>query len=162
MPSAIQGFGSIVFAQQKVKGQKLPLFGGGTSGLIFRPGYTKIKCGKAADSSGKCIMPWCDRGRDVNVPWSEAIDKQCSWFPRDFGMQLKRLTAHQTEYKHLWYNEIIIDAEHWRTHLPGAVEAVFGNRAVHQKFLEEMHASEETHPFLVLDPSDWTAPFRNG
>ena len=85
--------------------------------------------------------------------------------PRPFpsaGGQLKRLTEHQTTYKHLWYNEIIVDAAHWRQHLPAAVEAIYGDRRAHGDFLKEFGVSEATHPYLELDPTDWHAPFSWG
>lgn len=163
-PGATDQSASLVCAQQKVEGQRIPLFGGAAavSGIIFKPGRTKVKCGKPSDSSGKCLA-WCDRSRSsASVPWSEAIDKQCAWKPQDFGVQLKRLVTHQVKYSYLWYNEIIVDAPHWRTHLPGAVEAIFGNRKAHRAFLAEFHLSEQSHPFLELDSLDWTSPFREG
>ena len=56
-PGATQMSGSIVFAAQRVDGQPLPLFKGprgAATGLLFRPHATKIRCGKAVDSSGLC------------------------------------------------------------------------------------------------------------
>lgn len=163
-PGATDQSGSLVCGQNKVAGQRIPLFGGraAQSGIIFKPGSTRVKCGKPSDSSGKCIA-WCDRSRaSLSVPWSEAIDKQCAWQPKDFGVQLKRLVKHQVTYSYLWYNEIIIDAVHWRAHMPDVVEAIFGNRDAHQAFLAEFDLSERSHPFLELDSMDWTSPFREG
>lgn len=69
--------------------------------------------------------------------------------------------------KRLFYNEIIVDAVHWRAHMPDAVEAVYGSRALHQKFLEYYQGEGVTatsHPFVGIDVADrfggaWTAPF---
>ena len=93
-------------------------------------------------------------------PWNEAADKLCAWAPQDFGVSLRRITEHQIEYKRLWYNEIIIDAKHWRSHLPDQVEAIFNNPENHRRFLAAFpHLTAETHPHVLLDATNWHSPF---
>ena len=36
------------------------------------------------------------------------------------------------------------------------------NRVHHEKFLSAFGLTEETHPFMALDLTDWEAPFRAG
>ena len=109
---------------------------------------------------GQCGDP-CGSERLVSE-WSEASDKFCSWQPANFGAELQRLTAFQTKYRNLFYNEVIVDAPSWRTRLPEAVEAVFGSRRHHEAFLTTFGLSEETHPYLELDSNDWESPFAAG
>ena len=67
---------------------------------------------------------------------------------------------HQIEYKRLWYNEIIIDAKHWRSHLPDQVEAIFNNPENHRRFLAAFpHLTPESHPHVLLDATNWHSPF---
>ena len=66
----------------------------------------------------------------------------------------------QIEYKRLWYNEIIIDAKHWRSHLPDQVEAIFNNPENHRRFLAAFpHLTAESHPHVLLDATNWHSPF---
>lgn len=168
-PGATEQSGCFVFAGQRVAGEPIPVYRGGSSGIIFRPGHTRILCGKAVDSGGHCPTPgdrnrhWCAASRTiVDVPWTEADDKLCAFRPEDFAVQLERLTNYQTANQRLFYNEIIVDAVHWRGHLPDVVESVYGNRAVHDAFVSRFGLSEATHPYLTLDASDWETPFRLG
>ena len=124
------------------------------AGLIFRPGATRIRCGKAVDSAGHC-GGWCER---THGEWIEAIDKLCAWHPKDFGSQLQRLTEAQLKWRSLFYNEIIIDAPWWRSHLPDVIEGIFGSRELHRAFVSEF-GLDETFPLLHLDTRNWETPF---
>lgn len=110
------------------------------------------------DSAGKCGRACPAELTRVDVAWNEAIDKQCTWAPADFSVQLQRLTAHQVAYQRLWYNEVIVDAAWWRDHLPGVVEAVFGDRSAHAAFIERFGLDAAIIPFVELDIGDWTGP----
>ena len=162
---------SLIFGAQKgaMGTHEIPLFpgnNGGSAGLILRPGITKIRCGKAVDSSGSCKWNgWCSSSR-LSRPWTETQDKLCAWRVRDFGAQLKRLTEHQERYHHLdnEYNEIIVDGTWWASHMPDVVEAVFGDRNAHTAFLAAYRSegiSDATHPFVTIDRNDWTHPIRS-
>ena len=161
---------SIVFGANRLPGEPIPLFGASLEeekkkkttrgGLVFRPGLTHIRCGKAFDSGGHCGK-WCEI-TDVNVPWSEGMDKLCSWRPQDVGLQLQRLSNMQTRYAHLNYNEVIIDAVSWRDQLPGVIEAIYGDRALHRRFLVEYGLDATQLPFLTLDRMNWENPFSLG
>ena len=132
-------------------------FGGGkkSAGLIFRPGVTFVRCGKAVDSAGQC-GGWC---WNTQGEWSEADDKLCTWPPQHFGAQLHRLTDYQVKHGRLFYNEIIIDAPSWRSHLPGVIEGIYGDRELHRAFVAEYGLDEATFPLLHLDPMNWESPF---
>ena len=99
---------SLIFADMAVPGARIPLFESKTSGIIFRPGVTKVLCGKSADSAGTCHGPyqsWCPKSSThLERPWAEGTDKLCSWHPNDFGVQLQRLTRHQQATGDLFYN----------------------------------------------------------
>ena len=171
-PGAVEQSASMVFAAQHVAGQPLPLFASGTAGgLIFRPGpSTKVMCGKAKDSAGTCsvwhppgVDPWCPAvSGDVanRGVWSEPGDT-CgyAWRPADVGHYLQRLTAFQQHRQTLNYNEIIIDASWWQSHLPDTVEAVFGDRAVYEQFIATYRLSAERCPFVSIDLYNWEEPF---
>ena len=56
-------------------------------------------------------------------------------------------------------NEIIIDAKHWRSHLPDQVEAIFNNAENHRRFLAAFpHLTPESHPHVLLDATNWHSP----
>jgi len=151
---------SIVFAANKVAGKPIPLCSTGLKGLVFRPRLTRIRCGKSVDSAGHC-GGWCDPGRsDESVVWSESYDKLCAWHPKDVGVQLHRLSNSQTKTANLFYNEIIIDAVSWRAQLPGVIEAIYGDRALHSRFLHTYGLDAAQLPFLTINRMDWENPFR--
>ena len=143
----------------------IPLYpgkNGGSAGLIFRPGITKLECGKPVDSVGTCQVwgGWCKHSR-IHLPWTEANDKMCAWRVADFGPQLQRLTAYQEKGGLSdQYNEIIVSSKWWLAHNPDMVEAIFGDRKAHAAFLSEFGLTEATHPFVWLDRGDWTNPIR--
>eukprot|EP00908_Phaeocystis_cordata_P009580 Transcript_20373.p1 GENE.Transcript_20373~~Transcript_20373.p1 ORF type:complete len:446 (+),score=11.32 Transcript_20373:111-1340(+) len=156
-PGATDMSASLVFAANYVRGKSIPLFGSGkkSAGLIFRPGVTFVRCGKAVDSAGQC-GGWC---WNTQGEWSEADDKLCTWPPQHFGTQLHRLTDYQVKHGRLFYNEIIIDAPSWRSHLPGVIEGIYGDREMHRAFVAEYGLDEATFPLLHLDPMNWESPF---
>lgn len=174
-PGATEQSGSFVFAAQHVAGEPLPLIGGGVyGGIVFRPGVTRINCGKAKDSAGTCAVwhpdgtdVWCPTVSDDELPaevdWGEPADT-CgrAWRPQDFGAYLHRLTAWQQHWHRLWYNEIIIDAPHWRERLPDVIEAIFGNRELYDSFVSHYHLDEARFPLVSVDMSDWEQPFKAG
>lgn len=155
---------SMIFAeQQRAAGSlRAVLFNGGYFGIIFRPGVTKIKCGKPQDSGGSCGDYHCPWRSHTNIDWNEGDDKFCNWTPETFGVELQRLTAWQAAYHRPAYNEIIIDAEHWRAHMPDVIEAIYGDRRVLEQFVRAYPGvSEQTHPFLTLDAANWDEPFQD-
>ena len=158
---------SLIFAGQATAmgSHPIPLYpgkNGGSAGLIFRPGITKLECGKPVDSVGTCQVwgGWCKHSR-IHLPWTEANDKMCAWRVADFGPQLQRLTAYQEKGGLSdQYNEIIVSSKWWLAHNPDMVEAIFGDRKAHAAFLSEFGLTEATHPFVWLDRGDWTNPIR--
>ena len=118
-------------------------FGGpNAAGLIFKPGVTRIRCGKADDSAGHC-GGWCGR---THGEWEEARDKLCAWRPQDFGAQLQRLTEYQLKWGRAFYNEIIIDAPSWRSQLPRVIEGIFGSCEAPRPRVEVRFRREEIPP----------------
>lgn len=55
--------------------------------------------------------------------------------------------------------QVIVDAVHWRAHLPDVIEAVFNDRETHSAFLQAYGLTSESHPFVTLNFDDWSAPF---
>lgn len=162
--------GSLIFAAQHVAGLPLPLINsGGSGGIIFRPYITKVNCGKAKDSAGTCDLgAWCPAISDPMPPevsWGDPNDSTCGpqgsgpWRPQDFGAYLLRVTAWQERWQQLAYNEIIIDAVHWRAHLPDVVQAVFGRRDFYDQFIAHYGLDEARVPFLTIDINGWEQPF---
>ena len=171
-PGALEQSGSIVFAAQRVAGASLPLFAGGAAGgIIFRPGAaTKVNCGKAKDSAGTCAVwspvgtsPWCPSVTGEipdRADWNDPGDT-CgyAWRPQDVGNYLQRLTAWQQHWRRVEYNEIVIDAPHWRAHLPDAIDAIIGNRGAYQAFIDRYDIDPTRVPLVSLDASNWETPF---
>ena len=119
-------------------------------------------CGKAVDSAGSC-GEWCDPSRnDASIPWDES-EKLCSWRVEDFGVSLQRLHDWMVEWRRPGYDEIIVDAVHWRQNLPDVIDGIVNNEEGHAAFLKEFWwrgVTRHTHPHLVLDEGDWENPFR--
>lgn len=166
----------------------IPIFsawGSGTQGLIFRPGRaTRIKCGNAEDSSqGHCAGTWCPSVPLMADPYDPTDPREhaaagChgSWKPSDFGVFLHRTTKWnqqvQVNSRHqLDYNEIIVDGDHWTSHLPDAVEAFFTSedlgrkepeiaRTAHRQFLRAFNLNADDVPLLWLDRWNWETPFK--
>ena len=134
------------------------LFGGIGAGIIFKPGATRLLCGKATDSAGTCGR-WCDRSRnDAAIPWSEGAEKLCAWRVEDFGVSLRRVNDWMVQNRRPGYDEIIVDAVHWRQHLPEVIECFVNSPDAHAAFLNEFGLSARTHPHIRLS-SNWDAPF---
>lgn len=88
------------------------------------------------------------------------------WRPQDLGTMLRLAAASGV------YNELIVDSRYWDHHLPDAVEGIFTTadangrrgeaeaRRVHRAFVAKYGLREAEHPLLVLDRSNWEAPFR--
>lgn len=124
-------------------------------GLIFRPGVTRLRCGKPVDSAGQCGA-WC---WNKQGEWSEADDKLCSWPPQDFGVQIHRLSDYQVKYGRLFYNEVIVDAPWWRSHLPDVIQGIVGDRELHRAFVQQYGLDGERFPLLHVDLTNWESPF---
>ena len=127
--------------------QRMQLWGSTLDGLIFRPGFTPLRCGKSMDSWGSC-SDWCP-----SPPADEAVTLEsvrgystpgdgnpsgchipgvkgcipCAWRPTDFGRFLERQAVFQTlpYAPRLSHNEIIIDSLDWEAALPWLIDAVF-------------------------------------
>ena len=61
-----------------------------------------------------------------------------------------------------WFadNEIIVDAKRWRENLPFVVEAIFGNRDAHERFLSSFNLEPADYPFLEIDVHNWQQPLK--
>ena len=125
------------------------------AGLVYRPGVTRLRCGKGGDSGGHCGHPtpyilhleptsyilhltgggsgghcgwWCPSTTalgDVSR-WDYPGDG-CggSWQVSDFGIFLRRQAAWQRRNQRLQYNEIIVDGDECTRQLPWCVGAFF-------------------------------------
>ena len=172
-PAHTEMSASLIFADQRVPGNGMPIFTCQDGGLIFRPQVTRLICGNGMDSGGTCHS-FCDAATDLgNVGGYQNPGDGCgmSWRPKDFGMYLKRVAAWQKLNSRTQYNEIIVEGDgpksHWTGNLPDTIEAFFqlkgnelGNiRGHHERFLKAYGLSKDTHPLVVLDPGEWETPF---
>ena len=128
----------------------MPLFnGGGSGGIILRPGSTPIACGKGGDSGGSCGGMQCPPLKENEVlDWASAIFwpnpfDGCGgeWGLRDFGRYLKRQAWWQRKACRLEHNEIIVEGKSWNDALPGLVDA-FVRRACHTAYYTPVRARE--------------------
>jgi hypothetical protein len=159
-PGRIDQSGSLLLYEQRHAGSiSMATFNGRNRGIIFRPGYTRIFCGKSTDSSGHCTKHCGANSVVRGKPWEEGRDKLCSWRPEEFGIQLERLTRYQIKNHRLFYNEIIIDAKHWSAWAPYVIEAIVGDRNVHSRFLHAYGLTSSTHPHVSFT-GNWDHAFR--
>ena len=92
------------------------------------------------------------------IPWSEGAEKLCAWRVEDFGVSLRRVNDWMVQNRRPGYDEIIVDAVHWRQHLPDVIECFVNSPDAHAAFLNEFGLSARTHPHIRLS-SKWDAPF---
>ena len=91
----------------------MPIFSPCDSGIIFRPGATRILCGNGGDAGGHC-SDLCASPRFLPLEQQAAPDRDypgdgCagqSWGPADVGPFLRRVTAFQKQQKRSFYNEV--------------------------------------------------------
>ena len=168
-PGAHEQSASLIFAAQHIAGLPLALFGGGGGGgIVFKPLATKVNCGKAQDSAGKCGSERCPSTASVaqRTTWQGEPAGMCRgpWRPEDFGAYLRVITAEQQQSQRSQYNEIIVDAPYWRDNDVDVIEFIYGRRDFYDRFLAANRARVDTRefPFLTIDIQDWHSPFRLG
>ena len=165
---------SLIFADQRVDDDPIPVFTCKDGGVIFRPGAsTKLVCGNAADSGGACHA-FCKPAPEVGDVASFSFPGDgcgSSWRPPDFGNYLARTAAWRKMNHRSNYNEIIVEGagpqSQWSGHAASTIGAFFqikGSaldvvRYHHANFLRAYNLDESTHPFVTLDPHNWDAPF---
>lgn len=110
--------GSLLFLAQRHSPsvKRVPLFSPCPSGLVLRPGATKILCGNGGDAGGHCSS-FCSSIR--LQPLSEQVKPEAdypgdgcpgsSWAPEDVGSFLHRVSSFQKGQHRSFYNEFIID-----------------------------------------------------
>ena len=82
----------------------------------------------------------------------------CAWRVEDFGISLRWVNDWMVQNRRPGYDEIIVDAVHWRQHLPDVIECFVNSPDAHAAFLNEFGLSARTHPHIRLS-SKWDAPF---
>jgi hypothetical protein len=168
--------GSLIYAAQRVlEAAVVPIYWGcevgvddphtrkrvqPSGGVILRPGpSTHVLCVNEQDSNGRC------RSNHRTFPWSP---RRSSYVGADIGQQLHALSRRQRLDNRTTYNEVEVNATHWRSHPASTIEAWFmvdghttdGTREKHVEFLRAFGLSDTTHPMLTLVPTDWARPFR--
>ena len=109
-----------------------------SGGIIFRPSFVKILCSFPADGGTMSITCEPPGVRDDCVPgcrnavrsrgWCGGVsgDLSCPYAPEDLGNMLR--AWENTQYgRSEPFNEVIIDAAHYVSHLPQSVEAFVDN-----------------------------------
>ena len=87
-----------------------------------------------------------------------SVDKLTAWRVEDFGISLRRVNDWMVQNRRPGYDEIIVDAVHWRQHLPDVIECFVNSPDAHAAFLNEFGLTARTHPHIRLS-SNWDAPF---
>jgi len=168
--------------------------------LVFRPEATRVLCSYPKDGSTQSdrvcnppgvsdhCLPGCSyHGR---LTWcSNGGEKNCAWPPAQLADMLSAQEAMHNSGPTDRYNEVIVDAEFFSSHLPDAVEAIFfigfdssehcesenhwanvrGNgrknhcenyaRLAHQHFLDRFQLNSDDVPLLRLDAFASDTPF---
>lgn len=175
--------GSLIYLGQRASNEKIPHFNGEGSGLIMRPRSTRVFCGFGGDAGGKgacspqsetCIPGCQQQGQPLwcspeEVHLSGNQEGTCYDRPWRPGPDLGTLFQRAANNGH--YNEIILDALFWDAHVPDAIEGIYYTagissaavqeaRRTHAAFVGRFHLDAAETPLLVLDRSDWQAPFR--
>jgi len=171
--------GSFVFLAQRHSPsvRRVPLFSPCASGLVFRPGVTKIMCGNGGDAGGHCssfcpslrFLPLNEQAQAQQDYPGDGCGSGLSWAPEDVGPFLHRVNGFQKRQGRSFYNEFLIDPRHWIEHLPDIIEAYFimddvseGElhglsyaRQAHHAFRQAYHLTSADVPLLMLHPGRW-------
>ena len=154
---------SLLYAAQRANGghngerPKIPTFNWQTSGLVLRPGYTRIRCGCDGDCGGSAFSGGTCEARPCEV--SSYKRTNGGWSGCVFGSTaIGKMLAENAHIR--GYNEMVVDASFWSSHLPSAVEAIFGDAQIHSAFVGQygLHASDV--PLATLDLDDFEQPFK--
>ena len=176
---------SVIHAGLRDRGDRpgvpLPFSDGG---LVIRPSETSISCAYAVDAASMsehskeglsgCPNLWCAPPFEGKGCGFRRHRPKSAWH----GEDLKHMLALHMEFGDAWhppgfhsgYNEVIIQANVWKSHLPSVVEAVFRVKdcecqhvrdvaAAHANFLQRWGLSAAQVPLLELDPFNWDEPF---
>ena len=156
-------------------------------GLVIRPTATMISCAYPIDASSMVLHPskrngwlsgcpdrWCGAkspGRSCGFAYHHP---RSAWRPSDLAAMLEHHKTFGDPWKppgfHSGYNEIIIQPNVWRDHVPEVIEAFFHLKnctcqnvhdvaGAHAKFLQHFHLTASQVPLLEFDPYKWDAPF---
>ena len=104
-----------------------------------------------AYGQGSATPIYCDASTATVSEWRGG----CVWQPGPTFGTLFALNA-----KSGGYNEIVLDANWWRSHMPAAVEAVVGDASVHAALLKAYGLRAADIPLVELDLKNFEAPFR--
>ena len=148
-----QLFGDRFSASMVVK-DKAVLFGGG-GGIIFRPGFNKIRCSYGGDGGtrngdGCADGSFCPSSRSALDGWCDGAPHR----PRDLQNMLRWWGQHATTY-----NEVIVDASYMDAHLPQSIEAIISDAAVHKQFVDFYGVSPRDYPLVGFRPENVLEPF---
>ena len=159
----------IIFSgMQKVDGG-IPLFIHDSGGFVVRMSASDemLRCSYSGDAGTMGMSDGCSISHCFSCGY-------CMWEPGKLkGMLecfLKSAGAGGGQYS--GYNELVMDADAWKDHMPQTIEAVFypthsecdascrsKAETTHSKFLHEFGVSSDDYPLLKLDVSDWNSPF---
>lgn len=98
------------------------VFGGGGGGVVLSPA-TPIACGYTADGGTQGKPGGCAPERCWPGHWWG-----CSWAPDQMQQMLDAQGGHG-------YNEVVVSSRDWEAGLPDVVEAIIGDRGMHEAFL---------------------------
>ena len=178
--------------------KRIPMYSASLGGFVMSPEHNRLLCSYAFDAgtlertcqppSEQCIPGcthpsnwpntlWCERN---NHPWP------CAWRPAALKEMLHvreelRTANVKPEGKfwddHKFYDELIFDADRFRSTLPASIEAVFyleGDcadatdgpkcedyaRGAHARMKKRFGLTDAQLPLLRLDPYNWQTPLQ--
>ena len=171
-PSQLDASCSIISKDFMVKGAKIPVYTGlELDGIIFRPGVTRVNCGKGKDSGGHCLHAsshesWCiPSGQDIDLPGDGC--GMLPWKPSDIGQFLEYTAGWTQLNQRTVYNEIIVNGSVWHDQLPMTIEAFFtsaGSKSgTAHTAAKTFRAQYPLHsaPLVRFDVGDWNHPFKD-
>ena len=154
---------------------------------MLHPSYVTLECAYGIDGATYhlddpahpgCTQTFCDSA-DWKCGFSGYPPQ--AWAPADLKVLLDAHADHGARYHkpgfHSGYNELILNSPKINEHLPHSIMGFFfikGQSTItndlgygividmvqtHQAFLRSFEVSKEQVPLLVLDPSNWDAPF---
>ncbi len=155
-----------------------------TGGVVARPNAISVACSYGVDGATQnlnggpqpgCPRIWCnpEHVMEQNGYCGFNGAPPHAWRPEHLKEMLK---LHQTDggrYSapgyHSGYNEVVVGARSWNSHLPSTVEAFFvlaghsdrDAELAHERFLSLYGLSAGDVPLLRFHPSRWDAPFES-
>ena len=150
--------GSLIYAAQIAGGRRIPTFNFQAKGLVLRPEHTRVLCGCERDCGGRCAGAY--GSKSATPIYCDATRPPAGWSTCVWAAGPPLAVLFDRAKTNRLYNEVVVDGDYWREHLPEAVEAVVGDARMHAAFLRRYGLTADRVPLVTLDVDDWRSPFR--